>query len=114
MIVVVHNNSRKRRLKKTKRILSSVLFSVNHRLHIGDIPSRSVIDLIKKIKEISGQGLSVKIFIESKEGYNGFKVIQIGKKDEKYEILEMTSSKIDGKLLKEKIIKEIPNFSNKK
>ena len=114
MIIVVYNKSRKRRLKKTKRILSSVLFPINQRLHIGNIPSRTIIDLIKKIKLISGQGLNVKIFIESKEGYNGFKLIQIGKQEEQYEYLELSNSKIDEKLIKDKIIKKIPNFFDKK
>ncbi len=114
MIVVVYNNSRKRRMKKTKRILSSILFPVNHRLHIGNISSKNIVELINKIKDISGQGLNVKFFFESKEGYNGFKLIQIGKKEEKYEILENVESKIDDKLFKNKIIKEIPNFFSKK
>ena len=113
MIVVVYNASRKRRLKKSKRILSTILFSVNHRLHIGNIPSRNIVDLIKELKKISGNGTSIKIFIESKEGVNGFKVIQIGKQEDKYEKLEMTKSKIDDKLIKEKIIKNIPYFFKK-
>jgi hypothetical protein len=108
MLVVVYNKSRKRRLKQTRRVLSSILFPIEKRLHIGDIPSRNIIDLIKKLKESSGIGLNIKFFIESKEGYKGFKLISLGKKNELLEQFEISSSKIDEKLIKNKIIKSDP------
>lgn len=110
MIVIVHNKSRKRRLKTTKRILSSIIFPIAERIHIGDIPSRSIIDLIKKLKENSGSGVNINFFIASKEGYHGFKLVQIGKNEEKFKILELQSCKIDDMLIKEKIIKKHPNL----
>ncbi len=110
MLIIVFNKSRKRRLKQTKRILSNILFPVYDRLHLGNIPSRNIIDLIKKLKTHSGSGTNIKIFIESKEGYHGVKLISIGKKDEKLRIMELSKSKIDEKLIKEKIIEKYPNF----
>ncbi len=104
MLVIIYNKSRKRRLRTSRRILSSILFPINDRLHIGNIPSRTVIELIKKLKEKAGKGTNIKFFIESKEGYHGFKMIAIGKKEEKFDIFEDSNSNIDKKLIKEKII----------
>lgn len=106
MLIVIYNKSRKKRLKTTKRILSSILYPVYDRLHIGNIPSRTIIDLIKKLKKHSEVGTNIKIFIESKEGYQGFKLISLGKKESKLEIFELSKSNIEEKLIKEKIIKK--------
>ncbi len=110
MITIVINKSRKRKLKQTKRVLSSLLFRINHRTHIGDIPSRVLIKLIKDLRKYSGRGINIKVFIESKEGYNGFKLIEIGKNEDNFEMLTNSSSKIDDKLKKEGIIKTKPKF----
>lgn len=45
MKIIVYNNSRKKRFRTTKRIVSSLLPSVNPRLNIGRLPRR-VIDKI--------------------------------------------------------------------
>ena len=57
--------------------------------------------------------MNIKIFIESKEGYNGFKLINIGKKETKLQNMLFAKSNIDDKLIKNNIIK--PYFKiNKK
>lgn len=110
MLIITVNKSRKRRFLTSKRIISSILFPVEPRVHLGDIPSRSIIDLISKLKSISGNGMNIKIFIESKEGYHGFKMISIGKAEGKYDIFESSNSSIDEKLAEAGIV---PSFAKK-
>ncbi len=107
MLIIVVNKSRKRRFLTSKRILSSILFPVEQRVHIGNVPSRTIADLIKKLKSISGNGMNIKMFVESNEGYHGFKMISIGKKESKYDIFERSFSRIDEKLVEAGLIPNI-------
>ncbi len=105
MLIVVVNKSRKRKFLQTKKLFSSVLFPVTKRIHVGDLPVRVIIQLIKDTKKISSRGMNVKFFIESKKiGYMGFKCIEVGKKESYYDRVVNAVSRIDKKLIKEKII----------
>lgn len=95
MNIIIINYSRKKSFRKTKRVVSSVLPSITNRVNFGNIPKRVIIKLIKDLKSLVSKGVIIKVFIESKEGYRGFKCIEIGKKDFKYEFWINTASSID-------------------
>ncbi len=109
MKVVIFNKSRKKRLIKTNRILSCLLFKISNRVYIGDIPSRIIVDLIKELKQFSGRGTAIKIFIESKSGFYGFYLVEIGKKEILYENFVYSDTNI-----KEQLRELIPNSETNK
>lgn len=89
MRVLIFNKSRKKRFRKSKRIISSVIPSISNRLNIGDVPQRVINELIAQLKSISGKGTAVEIYIENKSGYHGFEIVFIGKRNRNTEIFEI-------------------------
>lgn len=89
MIILIYNRSRKKRFRSTKRIISSVLPSISNRLNIGSIPKRVIESLILDLKKISGRGTAIEIYIENKDGYNGFELCTIGKFNKRLDIFEI-------------------------
>lgn len=83
MFIVIHNKSKGRVFRKTKRIITSVLPLVDKRLNIGDLPLRVLNQLIENLKKCASQGLNIKIFIYKKQYAFKFELIELGKK-EKY------------------------------
>lgn len=89
MKVLIYNRSRKKRFRSTKRIISSVLPSISNRLNIGNVPKRVIEQLILQLKMVSGRGTAIEIYIENSDGYHGFEVVFIGKKNSKVDIFEI-------------------------
>lgn len=81
MIVIVHNKSRKKSFRTTKRIISTVLPAIDIRINLGDIPERVLNTLIEELRKTVNRGTNIKIFIKKHNGFSGFKMIEIGKKD---------------------------------
>lgn len=79
MKILILNNSRKKSFRQTKRIISAILPAINNRLNIGDLPKRIIIQLLKELKGMVNRGTSIQIFIEDASGYQGFKLVEIGK-----------------------------------
>lgn len=91
MKIIVYNNSRKKRFRTTKRIVSSLLPSVNPRLNIGRLPRRVIEQLICDLKKHSGRGCYIEIYIENNNGYHGFEIVNIGKKSPNLELFSINS-----------------------
>lgn len=99
MNIIILNLSKKKSFRQTKRMISMVLPSITNRLNIGDLPSRVIIKLIKDLKSKVNRGTNIKIFVESKEGFRGFKCFEIGKKNFEFEFWINSKSFLDKDIL---------------
>ncbi len=106
MIIIIYNNSRKKSFRQTKRIITQVLPDINNRMNFGDVPKRVALQLIVNLKKVANRGTNIKIFIATKEGYRGFKGIEIGKKNNFMEKFNYCKSHIDDDLLNLKLIEK--------
>ena len=95
MNIIILNLSKKKSFRQTKRMISMVVPPITNRVNIGDLPKRVIIRLIKNLKEKVNRGTNIKIFIESKEGFRGFKCFEIGKKSNDFEFWINSKSFLD-------------------
>ena len=103
--IVVVNRSRKRKATQVRRLLSPVLFEVDMRHHIGCLPSRSIVELFRRLRAISSRGMNVTILVEEKKtGSHGWKAIEVGKKEAQWALMTGSESSIDKLLLREKLV----------
>lgn len=79
MRIVAINLSRKKAYRKSKRILASVLPTITIRTHLGDMPRRAIWALVQKLRETANRGTRLQLFIEDRDGYHGWKCLEIGK-----------------------------------
>jgi len=95
---VIHNKSKGKQFRATKRIISEVLPFVDIRLNIGNIPLRVLLKLIKNLRLVSRRGTCVQIFFKANEGYHGFKLVEVGRKCEWLDRFRYCDSAIDDAL----------------
>ena len=98
MLVIIINQSKKKSFLKSKRLISSVLPEINLRINLGDIPKRVLMSLLKELRLTASRATNLKIFIESKKSYHGFKCVEIGKPSFHLEPFTTSSSTFDTEL----------------
>lgn len=79
MLVVILNQSRKKSFRKSKRKIASVLPNAVPRVHLGDIPKRVLFSLIEDLRKTASRATQIKIFVQDRAGYHGWKCIEIGR-----------------------------------
>ena len=95
MLVVIHNKSKGKQFRTTKRIICSVLPFIDIRLNMGNIPLRVLIQLVKNLRACSRRGTYVQVFYKANEGYHGFKLFEIGRKSKWLEPFVECASAVD-------------------
>jgi hypothetical protein len=76
--VILINRSKKKRFKNSRRLAGALLYPLTKRVHIGNLPKRVLRQLIISLKEKAGRGTSVQVFYANKDGFMGYKCIEIG------------------------------------
>ena len=89
------NRSRKKAFRRTKRMVSAVLPSISNRVHIGDVPKRVLLELVKNLRHGTTKGVCIQLFFEEKQWFRGFKCIEFGTKTPRLLDFVNTDSRFD-------------------
>tara|TARA_Y100000031_G_scaffold140260_1_gene167816 strand:+ start:17 stop:373 length:357 start_codon:yes stop_codon:yes gene_type:complete len=83
MVILINNYSKGKINKSIYRYLSRILLNINNREFIGNIPKRSIEQIIKELNEKYGEtkSFSLLILIPNKDELFGFKWLTLGNKD---------------------------------
>ena len=111
MLVVILNLSRKKSFRKSKRKLASVLPSATPRMHLGDIPKRVLFPLINELRKTASRGTQIKIFVEDRAGYHGWKCVEIGRHSFHLESFVFTESTLHNELADRGWLSKYPSLS---
>jgi hypothetical protein len=79
MKIVVYDNSRGKAYKKTKRIFRSLLIEISNRCYIGNLPSRTIKDLLCNVKRKLSKLSDILILVEQIDGFHGWTGYHYGK-----------------------------------
>ena len=83
MIIICQDKSRtERTFRKSRRVLSSLLFRISKRVYIGSLPRRIIGQLIRHLKINASKGSNIYIWVENKSGFMGFELVRIGPQGE--------------------------------
>ena len=87
MNVVVYDKSKGKCFRKTRRLFSMFLININDREYVGDIPARTVMQLVKDVGRMVGKNSDVLILISKSDGYHGWFGYHFGREEckKKYE-----------------------------
>lgn len=95
MIIIILNKSKNNSFKKSKRIINKVLNPIDLRINMGNLPKRVIIKLISDLKLIRTKNTNICIFIENKNCFSNFNLIEIGKKNNYLNIFKMFSEELN-------------------
>ena len=114
MLVVILNLSRKKSFRKSKRKLASVLPNAMPRLHLGDIPKRVLFSLIDDLRKTASRATQIKVFVEDRAGYHGWKCIEIGRHSFHLESFVFTESTLHDELADLGWLSKYPSLKQKR
>lgn len=92
MKIIVFDNSRGKCYRKTRRHFSKILYRINHRIFVGDMPARCLKKMFFNLRTMVSKKSDILILIGEKEGVYGWAGYHFGMSRSKVKFSDLLKS----------------------
>lgn len=92
MKIVVFDGSKGKCYKKTSRHFSKVLYRINNRMFVGDMPARCIRKMLINLRSMVSKKSDVLVLVEENSGVYGWAGYHFGKTPSKIKYADLLNS----------------------